>query len=325
MPSKLLPSKENNINYFEFSINNSEDFSKLFSNDVLVSDEVADIRFYHTFENNELPKNLQDESSSYFKLSAGLISEDHIFQEKGRIEFTEEENQNGENVVILPQDYNMMAIQLGDEITLCGCKFEVIGFHAGWDQLIIPQKTMQNLNIGIDSFALYMKNGVSREESEKFISEVNSCVSVAQVISSPLEMYNAAQRQDSGIMVLLSVVYIISITSFMFLMKFMVDKSRRENIIYSIVGATKKKVVSILLAESVTITAIISFLAVFVHILFYESFFSQINTEQGIIYNANDYFLITAFMIMLSLLTSIPFVFSYMKCSIVENKNKYNL
>lgn len=324
MPSKIMPAKDSNINYFSFNFNNGESLSELISKDVFTSELVNDVRFYHNLTDAELPPELNNEAAPSFKLGTGMFSKDHMFQEMGRVEFTEEENNNAENVIILPQDYNMLTKQVGESINVCGQTFKIIGFHSGWNQMLIPQNTMLKINSAINSVELYTNRGLSRAKSEDFISEFKSDFSDATVSSSPIEMYDAADSQNPQIMFLLSVVYMISVASFMFLMKYMMDKSRRENIIYSIVGAKKKKVILILLAESSVIITVFSIFAVLVHFLFYDSFFSHINTESGITYNINDYLLITVFMIVLSLLTSIPFVVSYMKNSLVENKIKYS-
>ncbi len=120
----------------------------------------------------------------------------------------------------------------------------------------------------------------------------------------------------------LCLIYVIGFIGCAFLFKYMFDLNRYENIVYSIVGASKFRVTKIMLLEATVISIISIIIAVILHISFYDCFFSLINREE-IIYTFSDYCIIALFSLILSLLTLIPFFIPYMKNPIMKSKTRY--
>ncbi len=120
----------------------------------------------------------------------------------------------------------------------------------------------------------------------------------------------------------LCLIYIIGFIGCAFLFKYMFDLNRYENIVYSIVGASKLKVTKIMLLEATIMSIISIIIAIVLHITLYNCFFTYIN-RQEIVYTSWDYLIIGIFSFVLSLLTLIPFFIPYMKNPIMKSKTRY--
>lgn len=124
--------------------------------------------------------------------------------------------------------------------------------------------------------------------------------------------------------VMLCAVYLVSAASFLFLLKYLSDKSRGENVIYAMVGASKRKVSRIILAENLLLGFFSGAVGVLLHAVFYQSFFSKMNTLENITYTPADYLILFVFTLLLSLVTAIPFLVSQSRRTIIDAKNKYD-
>lgn len=120
----------------------------------------------------------------------------------------------------------------------------------------------------------------------------------------------------------LCLVYIIGFAGCACLFKYMFDLNRYENIVYSIVGASKLKVTKIMFLEAAVMSISSIIIAIILHISLYDCFFSFIN-RQEIVYSFGDYCIIALFSLILSLLTLIPFFIPYMKNPIMKSKTRY--
>lgn len=120
----------------------------------------------------------------------------------------------------------------------------------------------------------------------------------------------------------LCLIYIISFIGCAFLFKYTFDLNRNENIVYSIVGASKFKVTKTIFLEAVVMSIGSIIAAIILHTSLYDSFFAYINCQE-IIYTFSDYCIIGLFSLILSLLTLIPFFIPYIKNPIMESKIRF--
>ena len=114
-----------------------------------------------------------------------------------------------------------------------------------------------------------------------------------------------------------------SLILFLFLMKYILDSSSYEYIVYSICGASRGTVINLMYIEVFCSSAVASLAAVVVHRLFYNVFFDKINMLQGLRYRFIDYLLIMLFICIAILICSIPFIVSYYKKGLIASKNQY--
>lgn len=120
--------------------------------------------------------------------------------------------------------------------------------------------------------------------------------------------------EDNGIQqefALIIIVFIVSVISFMFLLKYLMDSNRRENSIFMMVGAKKKHILIINFLENIILTVFCTAVAITLHAIFYNSLFSKINIYDNITYSLQDYAIIALVSIGLSIIVQIPFIFTY--------------
>lgn len=118
-----------------------------------------------------------------------------------------------------------------------------------------------------------------------------------------------------------SLIYVICFIACAYLFKYVFDSNRYENTIYSLIGASKRRVVCIMLIEAAILSIISSVIAVVINVLFYDILFININTE-GVKYGMLDYLTITVFALLLSIITIIPFFITYLKNPIIKTKRE---
>ena len=121
---------------------------------------------------------------------------------------------------------------------------------------------------------------------------------------------------------LISAVYLLALISFLFLMKYMIDQNRHENIVYSIVGASRRNVIAILFADIFVLTSLTILGGILFYLLFQTVLFDRINLASGIRLSGIDFLVIYLLMIGLSCLASIPFLWKYRKDSLITSKNQ---
>ncbi len=137
------------------------------------------------------------------------------------------------------------------------------------------------------------------------------CEGVYDFIRFPQFAYSYESGFNLGQFYSISYIFILSVISFMFLLKYLMDSCRRENSILMMVGAKKKRIVLLNLIENIILTFISSAVAVVLHIVLYDSLVTKINLYKNITYSAQDYLIIVLLAIGLSLIVQIPFIFTY--------------
>ena len=111
-------------------------------------------------------------------------------------------------------------------------------------------------------------------------------VSYTHLVSAYDTYYNYLEQGDSyDYLRSITIYMLLGFIVFMFLVKYIIDSSRYEYVVYSIVGASRKKVVGIMIAEILGITLLTSIVAMLFHHLFYEVIFDKINYFSGLQYH----------------------------------------
>ncbi len=106
-------------------------------------------------------------------------------------------------------------------------------------------------------------------------------------------------------------VFAVSILSFMFLLKYLMDSCKRENSILMMVGAKKIRILATTFIENTILTLSGTSIAILIHIALYDCLFSKINFYENIVYSIEDYLIIAITVLILSTVIQIPFMISY--------------
>ena len=314
--------------YYTYTLKFDEPASyyEIKNSSLLNSEIIEDVMAVHYLLLDDLPKefNKNNYIDYYLRVCTQINNKHKLFSKMGRSEFYDEEIKNGKNVIILPNCDDIFSLAQGDTVTLSGREYEVIGVNTFIDNFYIPSNTFDKCGYSIDEITIYTTERMSRTENSQFIANLHAEFPQSDLIESPSESYKAADSYFIGDFFLIRCEFIISALSFMFLIKFLIDKSNLENLIYLIVGATKRKLFLILILENIIISGIIGIISIAIHLITYNQFFVYFNVYEGLQYSIMDYIIIFISIIILSCITAIPFIISCLKNSIIINKNKYN-
>ena len=221
--------------------------------------------------------------------------------------------------------------QVGDTIVLADREFTVIGKYSNYrdfthDDYYIPRETFMEMDITHDQIFLYAK------EEQDLLNPENDPVR-ALILST----YNCGINDGGGLVVSdgavtedvavveaaqISVCYVISMISFMFLLSYLLDSLRNETIISMIVGASKWRVRIMVFIEMTVLTAFTMIAGMAIHKSLYSIFFEKINIREDIIYTLTDYTKIFLMMFILSCLVEIPFVWRYTRLSPADARRR---
>lgn len=290
------------------------------SKQLLKSEMIEDIQVCHMISGNE-DAGIPDD---YYKLCARLYNKDKIIARQGRTDFTESDLKDNNQVIILPLTHDFGSVKIGNNIKIEKNQYSVIGISGFFDTFFITPKAFLQGDYTIDSITVILKKQPIKSQAGKFMEDLSKSFPNGYITESPNDYFNEAESRATSDFLLVSIMFVISLLSFMFLMKFLIDKNNLESVIYTVVGATRKQVIFTLLLEIVSISAFSAIIACILHHIFYNDFFDYINIYSGIKYYLSDYIIISSAIIVCSCLTALPFIISSIRNSIIENKNKYN-
>ena len=238
---------------------------------------------------------------------------------KGRIHFTESEIQNRENCVIVPYLQGIKgysALNPGDEIS-CGSlgKFNVVGLGTFNSDYYIPSTLFEALRLPVQYIDIILAERLPMEEHEPFMNKLSAIPGAEQVIPA----YGVADdiRYFSTNLLEIFILYIFSITALLFLIQYITSINRKMDAISELVGARRGTIAFYLLLERFVIAFAASVLAIAIHKIFYNSIFERFNLTSTD-YAWRDYCIITAIVILSSVLASVPFVISYARGSALK-------
>lgn len=225
------------------------------------------------------------------------------------------------NYVILYKDKNT---SLPDVKNINGVDFEVVGGFTPTKSDLYENSTGY---IGFDAFIennlktslikIVLTSPLSSYENSEFIALLSQNLGQKYSVSGitdPLFYDSTAWKRDEIMrqIINISLLYMICFIACAYLFKYVFDSNRYENTIYSLVGASKRRVVTVMLIEA-TILSIASFaVATVINLLLFG-----VET-----YGIFDYLAIAAFTLILSVITIIPFFAVYIKNPLVKTKSE---
>ena len=108
--------------------------------------------------------------------------------------------------------------------------------------------------------------------------------------------------------------------AYSFLLYYLVDSLRTENVISRILGASKLQIIAMVLSETVVLALVANVIGVIIHSVFYDMLFVNLNLETHIQYKMGDYALIIVTLLLLSMLTAIPVLLKMLRVSPIQSR-----
>jgi len=238
----------------------------------------------------------------------------------GRSTFSPEELSGKSRVAILPVSF-LSADDLDQQVFINNNFFTVVG-AAGSSLILIPFQTYLDCGFVSNQVNVVLDRILPTETEANFVQSLktifpDSIVQDTSQMRKNLQMKMIQELPQIGLM------YLCSLLSFLFLMKYMVDKLGHENTVYAMLGASKRKVVCLLLLEIILWITSINILCIIVYQSLYTPLFSKLNMLDGITYDLTDYILILLIAIVTAFLSALPFIWKYGHSSLIVSKNQY--
>lgn len=230
-----------------------------------------------------------------------------------------DENEQNQDVAIVP-------LILGDidTITVEGTNYKVVGTTANFleNTIFIPFNTYVSRKLPTKEILWRFSHIPTLSENNVTLAELSNTFPDA-FITDPYENIQRDKSKRPQNISTISVIYFISMISFLFLFEYMVEQNSYESTIYYIVGAKKGAVVSISLVELFFLSAVSALLGCLIHAFFYQSFFVKINIYENLSYEFADYIMCCIIIILLSMIALIPFLVRLHFYSLAQLKQRY--
>jgi len=223
------------------------------------------------------------------------------------------------DAAILSKDFGQL-----DEIMIGGYPFTVVKQinNMANNVVFIPPEAYFDKGFPIETLTYSFYARPSPEKEKELHDQLRIAFPDSIFMQSPSDFVAYENEESANAIGAISLMYMVSLLSFLFLFKSLLDESSYEDSVFLIAGASRKKVIGVILTELICITFIGFCLAGFLHRIFYDTIFVPLNIYENIRYHFSDYLLIAALSSILSVLTSVPFIASYMRKTAIELKNQ---
>lgn len=259
-----------------------------------------------------------------FYLKTDLEGQFPFHEYSGRVEFNADEKSGQIHSIILPSsgiDIQKVNNIIGSKIMLLGTEFTVIGlYHTERPEVIVSlndffSKTDQIQWMYISFNQILNKNDV--DSIYNIFSE-----RITELKMEVPSLHTDGYREYISRLVYIINIYILAMISFLLLFKYLIDCRNYENTILSLCGASKKKIVKIIMMDNIIMSSLPTLVGMVLYIILRPVVFDKISLE-GVSYNITDFILIYICILIASILASIPFLINFHYKSLITTKNLY--
>ena len=142
-------------------------------------------------------------------------------------------------------------------------------------------------------------------------------------IDSRYDLIESVKNDAMLEMVMISILFAISVLSFVYLQVYMVEKNYKEFLVYNIVGASKSTTAVSVMAEMLLLNMIAILSAIVLHVTLYDAVFCKLNTSPSVYYYMEDYMIIFLICMLWTLLINFPFMVSLYRNTISKMRRSH--
>lgn len=240
-----------------------------------------------------------------------------------RTEFSKQEENGGNAIVCNYETVLNFTKSNSNSMQIENMPFNIIGLtYNDFADAYLPYKTYNNLHLNINSILIEMKDLPSASQNKDIVKTLEDIFEHKVNIESP-ESYIKAQEDDYIKNMLESIIIVaITLITFISLMKYMLERSRYETIIFNSVGATSRKLFLIMILENIFIVIPATIIGILVYSCI-KNVFSLLAYAPGYTYTLNDYIFVIISLMIVSIIISLPFYIMCIKKSLISMKNLY--
>jgi hypothetical protein len=175
----------------------------------------------------------------------------------------------------------------------------------------IPFRTYQELNLDVHRFTYIVKNKLTAKEQEEMLHAIDdSNINMISFYNSAEQEMKQAVLERAGF----TIIFIVINFSFLFLLQFISDKTKKSYILYGILGAERSTIFLILYIERIFYVSLTMIFSSLLHFVTKDAFHKIMNLP-GSKMEFVDYVVINLIEIVSVFIVSLPFVISFFKKS----------
>lgn len=234
----------------------------------------------------------------------------------GRGEFSEEELSTGARVAIGPSElFTKLDPDNPTIVTLRDIPFEIIGALPIYNFLwfCIPYQTMVQEDFPITSIHLTFERVPTREEDAEITAILYELFPEGTTIETPLTDLDMRDGDTRYSMIISIVLYLIAFFTMMFLMKYLLDCSRHEMVVFSVVGASKKRALLLLLLQNSLLVLFSGLVAFALFFALKRPFFDIFAPAPDYQYTGTDLITVLLLELVLSFVIALPFLLQFIR------------
>ncbi|MCI8553805.1 MAG: hypothetical protein HFJ80_02525, partial [Clostridiales bacterium] len=212
------------------------------------------------------------------------------------------EGREDEAVAIIPHFFPLAPDELNLEentLVIRNVSLKIVGKHSG-SSYIIPIKLFRKLNYSVAGFVFVLTEKPNSQMVQEISFHLQEKFPAAEVGSALQKAESAAYRELPTELFLICLAYGVSSLSFAYLLKYLMDQHLSENIVYSLVGASKKAVIRLIVLENLLLSSLSAVLSIGLHLLLKESVLDKFSKSVALTYRFSDYVLLFLLMVVVS-------------------------
>lgn len=192
-----------------------------------------------------------------------------------------------------------------DQVTLEGRRYDVVGWTAAIGTGVISMRGYIDNHFATSNVEIYLNQVLSYEKSDEMLDELSQRMEI-QGVKSP-ELYAEEEQKNNRIGILsISLGFFAMMLVFGFLVKYIVQASKKEDGIYMLVGAGKGEVIGIIFLEHIIMNLTLSVTAAVLHLILYYPVFRKMNFYDNVQMSFADYVIVIALTSLLSFIIILP-------------------
>jgi hypothetical protein len=165
-------------------------------------------------------------------------------------------------------------------VTLAGKTFSIIGTTGNWFEMILPFNSFKTMNFTVDSLELVTERVLSEEETAALLSGVYSYFQV-KTFTGPEQLGTDRTGEEARRLLFVCIIGGVMLLVFSYLVRFFLEETAYEDVVYRLVGAKRMDLTEILLLETVLLNLFVGVVTVCFYQLTFPFLWDKLNFYAG--------------------------------------------
>lgn len=208
--------------------------------------------------------------------------------------------------VIVPYFSNLVA---GDTVRICGVERKVIGKTKD-DFYYVSYDFYRSIGALVDEATVISRDRLDLENDP--LTAVLKDKFPECTLATPASKARAFEKRAiEDTLYGVCPIYLVSLISFMYLLRYLMDSMTSAVAVSRIVGARRWQIFGLCLAEVLSLCVVVTAAGIAVHIALYDGVFVHLNSLENLVYRSVDYWSAFGWMMLVSTAVALFFVRKY--------------